>query len=79
MSFVTVQQLRDDWWDNPDLTQEQVDALDRLGDSVLEDALESATSKYDWNTYFTLLDEVRGEATRRLLGSLRDKHKEGES
>lgn len=66
---ITPQMLRDDWPDHPDLSESDKLILGSLTDPQLSEALEEAGAGYE-NTWFQMLDEVRGTATRRLLASV---------
>jgi hypothetical protein len=66
---VTVEALRDDWVDRPDLTPKQRAALEALDDAALEGAIEHAFTRY-LDMWYTVLDETRGDATRALISHL---------
>jgi hypothetical protein len=65
---ITVQMLRDDWVDDPDLSQDQVTLLQNLSDETLQDALDTALHTQE-GLWFSLLDSVRSDATQALLGA----------
>lgn len=71
MNPITADMLRDDWWDDPRLTQDEVDLLQNLSDEALQDALDHAFTQYE-DRFFAMVDEVRGDATRALLGARKE-------
>ncbi|WP_251153621.1 hypothetical protein [Cellulosimicrobium sp. Marseille-Q4280] len=66
---VRMEHLEDDWADDPGLSEEQAAALMGLSREQKADALAEALSAHE-NEWFTLLDSVRGQATRNLLEKL---------
>lgn len=64
---LTVENLRADWNDNGDLTDEQRAALSALSDEKLATALDEECDDGEW---YQLLDGTRSNATRRLLTEL---------
>lgn len=71
MNPITTEMLRDDWSDDPNLTEDEVALLSNLSDETLQDALDHAFGTYE-DVWYSMLDEVRGMATRRLLGTRKE-------
>jgi hypothetical protein len=63
---ISVVMLRDDWADNPDLTETEVALLGALSDETLQEALDTAFRAVE-DHWYSILDNVRGDATRALL------------
>ena len=61
--------LRDDLWDNPNLTDAQREALNGLSDDAITGALEEAFRSHE-EMFYTVLDGVRSTAQARLLRDL---------
>lgn len=66
---VTVEELRADWLDHPELSEEQRSALQRLPAGVLEAALDEAFRPHE-ELWLHVLDSARNDATAVLLERL---------
>lgn len=65
---VTADVLREDWTDNPNLDDAQRATLNGLPDGTLQEALDTSFRRHhNEDTWFTLLDSIRSEATDTLL------------
>lgn len=71
MNPITVEMLRDDWYDNADLTDAEYVLLGGLSDETLQDALDHAFTDYQ-DMWWHVLDNTRGDATRALLGGRKE-------
>jgi hypothetical protein len=68
---VTVDMLRGDWEDRPDLSDEDAAALQALDDATVQAALDEAFKRTGYQSlWWQILDETRGDATRALLDQL---------
>ena len=63
MALLEANVARDDWSDDPTLSDAQLAALTALSDADIEDALDRATDDFFWHA----LDQVRSKATALLM------------
>jgi len=66
---ISVQELRDDWVDDPDLSAEQVSALEELDDDTLNTHLDLAFAGQE-DAWYQVLDGTRSSATDTLLNQI---------
>lgn len=69
MNPFTVQMLRDDWANNPDLTETQKEILSSIPDDTLREVLSSSFIHQE-DAWFALMDSVLWTATRELLSTV---------